>query len=115
MCHFLARQCIYIIKSSSDLSQDTDSIFVALSVPWSEIARPETADYYWNTIHPKWFCDDPTSDKAKTPGIFKTEWEITDGSYVGLSSKCYSIHDRKNPEKVKKATKGKSNSWSHVT
>ena len=51
------------------LYTDTDSIFVALSVPWNEIALPETADHYWQHVYPKWFCDDPNSDKAKTPGI----------------------------------------------
>ena len=41
----------------------------------------------------------------RKPGVFKPEFTVTNGSYVGLSSKCYSVLDR-NQGNQKKATKG---------
>ena len=93
---------IYII-----IVLDTDSIFVGLAVSFTEIAKPETAEYYWQNIYPKWFYDknkDPP-EKMRKPGVFKPEFTVTNGSYVGLSSKCYSVLDRSQGHQ-KKATKG---------
>ena len=44
---------------------------MAFSKPFCNIAKPETADYYWSTVHPKWFVNDPDSVEAKTPGKIK--------------------------------------------
>ena len=68
---------------------DTDSIFFALSCPFSEIPKPETAAYYWEHVYPIWFFDaeKDNPDKARKPGVFKREFHVTNGSYVGLSSK----------------------------
>ena len=68
------------------LYTDTDSIFVALSIPWSKIALPQTADHYWQHVYPKWFCDDPNSDKAKTPGAIISIKHSTSDFYVQASS-----------------------------
>ena len=98
----------------------------ALSKPFSEIAKPELADYYWSTVHPQWFVSDPKSVDAKTPGMtlyhhfskiyfklvykgfLKNELTMTHGSFIGLSPKCYSIlnHD---DEELTQAKKGVNN------
>ena len=72
-----------------------------------EIAKPETADFYWKHVYPKWFFDAETDspDKMRKPGVFKPEFTVRNGSYVGLSSKCYSVFDR-DQGRQKKATKG---------
>ena len=81
-------------------------------MPLKEIPKPETAQYYWEHVHPKWFYDPEKDDpeKMRQPGIFKTEFSVKNGSFIGLSSKCYSVYDRTNDQQ-KKATKG----ISHLT
>ena len=80
---------------------------MGLALPFKEIPKPETAEYYWEHVYPKWFYDSEKDcrDKVRQPGIFKPEFEVTNGSYVGLSSKCYSVFDR-DRDNQKKATKG---------
>lgn len=92
-----------------------------MSCTFAEIPKPETADYYWKHVYPIWFYDEEKDnpDKARKPGVFKREFHVKNGSYVGLSSKvgivsiiihlmllkCYSILDR-DSQNQKKATKG---------
>lgn len=86
---------------------DTDSIMYAMSKPFVDIAKPETKEEYWSTIHPQWFVADPNSVDAKTPGwfyfhvliievfiqkysgYFKNELTMTNGSYCGLRQVLY--------------------------
>ena len=38
------------------------------------------------SVVPKWFADDSIT-QSKEPGLLKTEKELSDGQYIGLSSK----------------------------
>lgn len=63
---------------------DTDSIMYAMSKPFVEIAKPETKEEYWSTIHPQWFVADPNSVEAKTPGWFYFHVLITEVLYKNI-------------------------------
>ena len=63
---------IHFWKLIWQLSLDTDSIFIAVSLPLEQMIQPEKADYYWKNVHPVWFYDpekDPI-EKMRKPGIY---------------------------------------------
>ena len=88
------------------LYTDTDSIFLALTKPISELVYANKKEQWVSNIYNNWFVQDETDiDQAREPGLFKNEAIVTNGSFVALSSKCYSLHDRATDES-KQATKG---------
>ena len=74
-----------------------------MSLPLDQMIQPDKAYHYWENVHPIWFYDaekDPI-EKMRKPGtslfmnsrpifflgVFKPEFEVTNGSFVGLSNK----------------------------
>ena len=92
------------------LYTDTDSIFLAMTKPLNELVLPEKRDKWDSEIFDQWFVRDNTNiDQVREPGLFKDEAVVTNGSFVALSSKCYSLKDNIANES-KQATKGVRNS-----
>ena len=88
------------------LYTDTDSIFLALTKPIGELVHNHKLDDWNKNIISKWFVlDEKNIDQVREPGLFKDEALVTDGSFVALSSKCYSLKDNSNNQS-KQATKG---------
>ncbi|CBY15011.1 unnamed protein product [Oikopleura dioica] len=88
---------------------DTDSILYALtSTDIEECIKPERKQS-WEDFKTKWFSVNTTVSQ-KTPGLFKKEWEMINGTYIGLSSKCYGLYGENITDNkghlVKTGTKG---------
>ena len=92
------------------LYTDTDSLFLALTRPINELVREDKRSAWDEHVYAKWFVRDPSSiQQVREPGLFKNEAVVTDGSFVALSSKCYSLKDNLSNQS-KQATKGIQNS-----
>ena len=92
------------------LYTDTDSLFLALTKPLNELVKEEKRDAWESFVYKSWFVRDPECiDQVREPGLFKDEAVVTDGSFVALSSKCYSLKDNI-LNQTKQATKGIRNS-----
>ena len=73
------------------------------------MVRPEYKDQWNNEVKPRTFVVKPDCViQQRTPGLWKEEYSITDGSAIFLSPKCYSIKDNTliGPKTTKFATKG---------
>ena len=88
------------------LYTDTDSFFLAMTKPLNELVLPEKREKWNSEIFDQWFVRDYNNiDQVREPGLFKDEAVVTNGSFVALSSKCYSLKDNLSNES-KQATKG---------
>ncbi len=48
-----------------------------------------------------WFVSDDSPEQSRQPGLFKNEFESTDGGYTGVSSKCYLLRGKKDKQSAK--------------
>ena len=88
------------------LYTDTDSLFVAMTKPISDLVYEHKLEDWNSNIYDKWFVrDDKDVEQIREPGLFKNEAVVTEGSFVALSSKCYSLKDN-DGNQSKQATKG---------
>ena len=88
------------------LYTDTDSIFLAMTKPINELVYEHKLDEWNDHKFSEWFViDENNIDQVREPGLFKYEALVTDGSFVALSSKCYSLKDNIS-DQSKQATKG---------
>ena len=88
------------------LYTDTDSLFLAMTKPIDELVNDEKRANWHSKVYPEWFVRNPDCiEQVREPGLFKDEAIVTDGSFVALSSKCYSLKDNLSNQS-KKATKG---------
>ena len=88
------------------LYTDTDSIFLAMTKPINELVYKDKLNDWNNRIKFEWFVQDESCiSQVREPGLFKNEAMVTDGSFVALSSKCYSLKDYSS-DQSKQATKG---------
>ena len=88
------------------LYTDTDSLFLAMTRPLNELVHKDKLDSWNSHIYSEWFVRDETCiDQVREPGLFKEEAMVKDGSFVALSSKCYSLKDNTGRQS-KQATKG---------
>ena len=99
-----------------------DSLFLGLTKPIQEMAKPGHEEI-WKKIYPTVFCADETDpDLKREPGLlkvghskignhsynkllFQTEFSTTNGGCIALSPKCYSLLCR-DTETVKRGLKG---------
>jgi len=63
---------------------------MALSDDLENLVKPERIQEH-ELVKYQWFLKDDSSYEARFPGKLKTEFESSDGMFVGLSSKCYVI------------------------
>ena len=88
------------------LYTDTDSFFLALTKPIDQLVYEHKRKQWDNYTYEKWFVrDENDTDQIREPGLFKNEAVVTNGSFIALSSKCYSLKDYETNES-KQATKG---------
>ena len=88
------------------LYTDTDSIFLAMTKPIDELVLEDKREVWSNKCYSEWFVRDENDiNQVREPGLFKNEAVVTEGSFVALSSKCYSLKDN-NGNQSKQATKG---------
>ena len=88
------------------LYTDTDSLFLALTKPITELIHENKHDHWASHVYSNWFVRDESNiNEIREPGLFKNEAVVTDGSFVALSSKCYSLKDNSG-DQSKQATKG---------
>ena len=88
------------------LYTDTDSLFLALTKPINELVYAHKLSEWNSHVYADWFVRDESSiHQIREPGLFKNEAVVQNGSFVALSSKCYSLKDHDGGES-KQATKG---------
>ena len=88
------------------LYTDTDSFFFATTKPLTELVIPEKNSEWNESVYSKWFVRDPDCiEEIREPGLYKYEAVVTNGSFVALSSKCYSLLDNEGKDS-KQALKG---------
>ena len=88
------------------LYTDTDSLFLAMTKPITELVNKNKLETWKSSTYSDWFVrDDNNIHEIREPGLFKNEAVVTDGSFVALSSKCYSLKDNFG-DQSKQATKG---------
>ena len=88
------------------LYTDTDSFFLALTRPLNDLVYQHKRTDWDNITYKNWFVrDENDTDQIREPGLFKNEAVVTNGSFVALSSKCYSLENYSTNES-KQATKG---------
>ena len=88
------------------LYTDTDSVFLSMTKPIQELVYEHKLEEWNSHVFADWFVRDPTNiDEIREPGLFKDEALVKDGSFVALSSKCYSLKDNISNQS-KQATKG---------
>ena len=107
MLKFIDMLIEYIDTSSVKLLYtDTDSLFLAMTKPITELVHKNKLVEWNSHVHSDWFVRDETCiEEIREPGLFKNEAVVTDGSFVALSSKCYSLRDNYG-DQSKQATKG---------
>ena len=88
------------------LYTDTDSIFLAMTKPLEELVLIDKKEEWNARVRSEWFVlDESDINQIREPGLFKYEALVTNGSFVALSSKCYSLKDNISNQS-KQATKG---------